>query len=144
MSKGRILVVDDEPQTRAALALLLDDEGYEVTTAADGFKALDEIDAAPPDIVVTDLHMPGLTGMELIRALQNRAGDMAIVLVTAACDIQVGVAALREGAADYLAKPLDFRQLTTVLKREMEHLTLRRAHLVRKLFTEQPYPGKRH
>ena len=72
-SKGRILVVDDEVNARTALPELLRDEGYAVETAADGFKALGKIEEFAPDLVLTDLKMPGMDGIELLDKIRARA-----------------------------------------------------------------------
>jgi DNA-binding NtrC family response regulator len=126
MTKGRILVVDDESHARNALGALLGDEGYEVETAADAFKALGKIEEQAPDLVLTDLQMPGMTGVDLLRKLRENGDEVVVVLMTAFGDVQTAVAAMREGAADYLTKPLDMDRLTAVLTREMERLRLRR------------------
>jgi DNA-binding NtrC family response regulator len=126
MSKGRVLIVDDEAHARNTLAALLDDEGYEVDTAPDAFKALGKVDEQAPDLVLTDLQMPGMTGVDLLRKLRERSDDLAVVLMTAHGDVQTAVSAMREGAADYLTKPLDITELGLVLAREMERLKLRR------------------
>jgi DNA-binding NtrC family response regulator len=126
MAKGRILVVDDEAHARNTLAALLADEGYTVETAADAFKALGKIDEEAPDLVLTDLQMPGMSGVDLLRKLRERAADLTVVLMTAHGDVQTAVSAMREGAADYLTKPLDMNQLSLVLARELERLQLRR------------------
>jgi len=76
--------------------------------------------------VLTDLQMPGMNGVELLRKLRERSDDLAVVLMTAHGDVQTAVAAMRDGAADYLTKPLDFNELSLVLARELERLKLRR------------------
>jgi CheY-like chemotaxis protein len=83
MSKGRILVVDDEANARTALAELLSDEGYTVETAADGFKALGKAAETAPDLVLTDLKMPGMDGVELLRKLKADDADAVVLVMTA-------------------------------------------------------------
>jgi len=126
MPKGRILVVDDEAHARTTLAALLKDEGYEVETAADGFKALAKAEELQPDIVLTDLQMPGLNGIDLLGKLRAHTDDLVVIVMTGHGDVQTAVTAMREGAADYLTKPLDMTELSLVLAREMERLRLRR------------------
>jgi DNA-binding NtrC family response regulator len=126
MSQGRILVVDDEAHARNTLAALLQDEGYEVETAPDAFKALGKLDDLAPDLVLTDLQMPGMSGVELLQKVRERSDDVVVVLMTASADLQTAVSAMRQGAADYLTKPLNMSQLSAVLTREMERLRLRR------------------
>ena len=81
--KGRILIVDDEVNARTALAEILRDEGYVVDMAADGFKALPKLDDFAPEAVVTDLRMPGMDGLELMRRVHARDPDTPVVVVTA-------------------------------------------------------------
>ena len=122
----RILVVDDEPNARAALAELLRDEGYSVDTASDGFKALPKLEEFAPDLLLTDLRMPGLNGIELLRKARAVDPEMAAVVMTAHGEVETAVAAMREGAADYLSKPLVFDELKIVLERALERRRLRR------------------
>jgi DNA-binding NtrC family response regulator len=138
MEKQRVLVVDDEANARTALAELLRDEGYAVETAGDGFKALGKVAEFEPDIVLTDLKMPGMDGLELLRKLRAEDEERTVVVMTAFGAIESAVAAMKEGAADYLAKPINVTELTLVLKRELERLRLRReAGLLRARLAER-------
>jgi two-component system, NtrC family, response regulator AtoC len=138
MEKQRVLVVDDEANARAALAELLRDEGYAVETAGDGFKALGKVAEFEPDIVLTDLKMPGMDGLELLRKLRAEDEERVVVVMTAFGAIESAVSAMKEGAADYLAKPINVTELTLVLKRELERLRLRReAGLLRARLAER-------
>ena len=123
---GRILVVDDEVNARTALAELLRDEGYEVETAADAFKALGKYEAFSPHVVVTDLKMPGMDGLELVKKLRAMEDPPIVVVMTAFGAVSSAVEAMRAGAADYLTKPLNFEELLSVVDRVMEHISLRR------------------
>jgi DNA-binding NtrC family response regulator len=125
MSKGTILVVDDEANARTALAELLRDEGYRVETAADGFKALGKVEEAAPDLVLTDLKMPGMGGLELLEKLREQDEDAVVVVMTAFGAVDSAVEAMKKGAADYLTKPLNLTELVLVLAREMERRRLR-------------------
>ena len=124
--KGRVLVVDDDADSRAALAEALREGGYSVETAADAFKGLGKVPEFAPDLVLTDLKMPGMDGLELLRKLRSSGDDMAVVVTTAFADVETAVTALKEGAADYLTKPLDLTDLSRVVAREMDRLRLRR------------------
>ncbi len=129
MSKGRVLVVDDEANARAALAELLRAEDYTVETAGDGFKALGKIADFNPDLVLTDLKMPGMDGLQLLAKLRDERvqdRDICVIVMTAFGAIESAVTAMKEGAADYLTKPLNLTELMLVLDREFEHLRLRR------------------
>ncbi len=123
---GRILVVDDEVNARTALAELLRDEGFEVETAADAFKALGKFAGFTPHVVVTDLKMPGMDGIELVKKLRATEDPPEVVVMTAFGAVQTAVDAMRAGAADYLTKPLDFDELLVVVDKVFEHATLRR------------------
>src|SRR5437879_10519335 len=96
--KGRILIVDDEANARTALAELLRDEGYSVETAADGFKALPKLDEFAPELVLTDLKMPGMDGIELMRKSRERDPECAAVVMTAYGAVDTAVSAMRQGA----------------------------------------------
>src|SRR5512143_362835 len=123
--RGRILIVDDEANARMALAELLRDEGYAVETAADGFKALPKLEDFAPDLILTDLNMPGMDGIELMRKARARDSEVVAVVMTAYGAVDTAVAAMREGAADYLTKPINVEELTLVLERALERKKLR-------------------
>jgi DNA-binding NtrC family response regulator len=126
MSKAKILVVDDEPSARTALAELLRQEGYEIETAGDGFKALGRMDEFEPDLVLTDLNMPGIDGVELLRKVKAANAELPVVLMTAFGGVETAVSAMREGAQDYLTKPLNTDELLIVLERTIERSKLHR------------------
>ncbi|HEY7955673.1 MAG TPA: sigma-54 dependent transcriptional regulator [Polyangia bacterium] len=123
--KGRVLIVDDEINARTALAELLRDEGYAVETAGDGFKALGKLDDFAPDLLLTDLKMPGIDGIELMRKVQARDPDCLLVVMTAYGAVDSAVQAMRQGASDYLTKPINVEELTLVIARELERKRLR-------------------
>jgi DNA-binding NtrC family response regulator len=126
VQKARILVVDDEANARNALAEILKEEGYAVETAADGFKALARAHEFGPDLVLTDLKMPGMDGVELLRKLREVDSEYAVVLMTAFGAVETAVLAMRDGAADYLTKPLNTEELLLVVERANERRRLRR------------------
>jgi len=141
--RARILVVDDEANARTALAELLRDEGFAVETAADGFKALPKIADFAPDLVVTDLCMPGMDGLDLMRKTHDTDPEAAFVFMTAHGAVETAVAAMRQGAADYLTKPIAFDQLVLLIDHELERRRLRReAGLLRqRLADDQRLPS---
>jgi DNA-binding NtrC family response regulator len=124
-ARGRILIVDDDPGGRTTLAELLRDEGYSVETAADGFKALPKLEEQAPDLLLTDLHMPGMDGIELMKRAWEDDPERAVVMMTADGSVETAVAAMRLGAADYLRKPINFDELTVVIDRVLERRRLR-------------------
>jgi DNA-binding NtrC family response regulator len=122
--KGRILVADDEASIRDSLAGLLADEGYEVETAADGTEALAALDRADYDVVVTDLRMPGADGLAVLRRAREVAPQTHVLLVTAYASIETAVEALRQGAHDYILKPLIVEDVLGKVARLFEHRQL--------------------
>src|SRR5688572_9184226 len=117
--RGRILVVDDEANARAALSEILRDEGYATETAADGFKALGKLEEFQPDVVLTDLKMPGLDGISFMEKAKAAMPGAVFVVMTAFGTITSAVAAVKKGAENYLTKPLEFESLTAVVERAM-------------------------
>jgi two-component system, NtrC family, response regulator HydG len=106
-----VLVVDDEPRYRALYAQVLSAAGIAVTEAGSAAEAMRLIDAGPPDMVVSDVRMPGASGLELLASARTKAADLPFLLVTAYGDVRDAVAALKLGAVDYLAKPVDLDEL---------------------------------
>src|SRR3954471_668472 len=123
-SRGRILIVDDEANARAALSEILREEGYTTETAADGFKALGKLEEFAPDVVLTDLKMPGLDGIGLMEKAQATSSEATFVVMTAFGSIQNAVEAVKKGAYNYLTKPLDFQVLAVVVERAVERSRL--------------------
>ncbi len=133
--RARVLVVDDEAMGRKALVELLRDEGYAVESAADAFKALPKLEELGPDILLTDLNMPGMDGLELMRRARDIDPEIAIIVMTAHSAVDTAVTAMRQGATDYLAKPINIDELAIVLDRALERRQLRRdaGHMRRRL-----------
>ncbi len=113
----RVLVVDDEPAARSALSELLRDEGYELQSAADGYKALSRIEQWVPDVVITDVKMPALGGLELMAKLREQQPDIAVIIMTGYGSVEGAVEAMQLGADDYLNKPVHLPHLLLLLKR---------------------------
>jgi DNA-binding NtrC family response regulator len=133
--------VDDEANARAALSEILHEEGYATEVAADGFKALRKIEDFGPDVVLTDLKMPGLDGIGLMQKAREMAPHATFVVMTAFGTIPNAVEAVQKGAYQYLTKPLDFPQLAMVLERAVERsrLLLENARLKDKLRDKNPF-----
>ena len=125
MGKLRVLVVDDEPSARAALKQLLESQRYEIDLASDGEAALQRIAELPPDVVVTDLDMPRMDGMALLKELHARDHGLPVIVATAAAELRSAVAAMRAGAADYVTKPIDADELFLAIERAIEHRDVR-------------------
>jgi signal transduction histidine kinase/FixJ family two-component response regulator len=121
----RILVVDDEPSARSTLVRLLERDGYTLDSAEDGTTALRIAGEHWPDVVITDLKMPGMDGVELLAKLKEKNTELPVIVVTASGDVESAVAAMRAGAEDYLSKPIDVDALELVVERALERRTLR-------------------
>ena len=128
-SRGRILIVDDEANARAALSEILHEDGYVTETAADGFKALGKLSEFEPDVVLTDLKMPGLDGIGLMEKGRELLPGAVFVVMTAFGTIGSAVDAVKRGADNYLTKPLDFDALAVIVERAMEKSRLVRENL---------------
>ena len=138
LHKGRILVVDDEVNARNALGELLRDDGYTVESAADGFKALGKVADFAPDLVLTDLKMPGMDGIQLLGRIHEQDPDLPVIVMTAFGEVETAVGAMRAGARDYLSKPVNFGELGVVIARELEQRRLRaEAGLLRERLAER-------
>jgi two-component system, OmpR family, response regulator len=113
MSDGpHVLVVDDDPQLREALSRALELDGYDVSTASNGVKALDAISSARPDLMVLDVMMPYVGGLDVCRTLRERKDRLPILVLTARDEVGDRVAGLDAGADDYLTKPFALGELT--------------------------------
>ncbi|MBK6921544.1 MAG: sigma-54-dependent Fis family transcriptional regulator [Deltaproteobacteria bacterium] len=124
-----ILVVDDEPAARSALVELLREEGFVVRSAADGFKALGQLDDWTPDLIVTDVKMPGMDGIELMKKVRERFEGTGVVVMTAYGSVEHAVSAMQLGADDYLTKPVHFPELLVVVRRVLASYELRRENV---------------
>jgi two-component system response regulator AtoC len=113
--KPHILVVDDEPNVRRVLATLLEQAGFAVTRAASGEQALQLVRSLDPDLVITDLKMPGIDGMELLRRLQQSFPEIPVVMLTAHGTVANAVEAMKCGALDFLTKPFEKQQVVDLV-----------------------------
>jgi CheY-like chemotaxis protein len=114
---ARVLVVEDEATARAALAALLEEEGFEVTAVADGSEALSELQANGTDVLLADVEMPGLRGPELVRRARESLGHVPAILMTGH---EADVAADLGGGARHVAKPLDVDELVTAIRETLD------------------------
>ena len=136
---NRVLIVDDEAKIRRVLVRLLGDEGYEATEADSGEKGLALAADSPPDVVIMDQNLPGISGQEATEQLVERVPGVKVIMVTAFGAIDRAVDAMRRGAYDYLTKPFDNDELLLRVGRAME--TRRLAHEVESL---REALGERH
>jgi DNA-binding NtrC family response regulator len=121
MDRPRVLVVEDRPSVLKLMATILE-SGYEITTASSGTAALSLVASAHFDVVLTDVRMPGASGFDVLRAVKDRAPRTTVVMITAYAGVADAVAAIRLGAYDYVAKPLDASEIALVIARAVEHL----------------------
>ncbi|HEX4899699.1 MAG TPA: response regulator, partial [Pyrinomonadaceae bacterium] len=119
MARKSILVVDDEKPQREIYEAILSEAGYEVTTAASGEAALKFINENKYDLVLTDLKMTGMTGIELLQHLTAHDSSISVILITGHGTIESAKEALRSGAFDYLEKPVDREPLLEAVGRAL-------------------------
>ncbi len=119
-----LLVADDDPGLRESLERALTREGFRVVLASDGNAALERLQAGGIDLVLTDLKMPGLTGIELLRAVKAIAPDVDVILLTAFGTVEEAVKAMKEGAYDFLTKPFQRAQVLRLIRQALERREL--------------------
>jgi CheY-like chemotaxis protein len=111
MSAGKVLVVDDEPEVRLVLTEFLESRGFQVTTAESGARALAVVDSVEPHVVLLDVTMPEMDGIETLKRLAALKPGLPIIMVTANADVDITSRLLAMGAADYIPKPFDLDYL---------------------------------
>ena len=119
MEKIRVLLVDDETEFVSALAERLSLRGYETRTAASGEEALGKIDQSPPDVVLLDMLMPGMSGMEVLKRIKQDHPQVKVILLTGRGSWD-GIQGVREGAYDCLMKPIQIEELMQIMASAME------------------------
>ncbi|MEW6532603.1 MAG: sigma-54 dependent transcriptional regulator [Thermodesulfobacteriota bacterium] len=134
----RLLVVDDEASMRELLQILLSKEGYEVDLATTGEEAMDLYHKQEPDLVITDVKMPGMSGLDLIREIRALNPLAAIIAITAYASADDAVRAMREGAYDYISKPFQVEDLRSVIRNALDARKLRKETLL----TDQQVRGQ--
>src|SRR2546427_11553977 len=133
----RVLIVEDEPAARVGLEQLVKSWGFLAESAADGEEALEKITTFRPAIVITDMVMPRMDGLALLRALQQQGADVTTLLLTAQGTVETAVEAMKEGAYDYLTKPVDIQRLKILLDKIVERQeTLREVKTLRRQLRE--------
>src|SRR4051812_41875527 len=120
-TSARILVVDDHAPARESMADALRVAGYHVAARSSAVEALRLAEREPFDVIITDLQMPGMTGLEFIRALEQRKTGAQVLMVTAYATVASAVEAMRHGAFDYIEKPFNVEQLEGLVARALEH-----------------------
>ena len=128
----KILIVDDERSIREILAEALEEFGYAPSPVHDASAALEHLADNPVDVVLSDIEMPGMTGLQLLAEIRDRFPEVDVVMATGVVDTQVAVNAIRRGAADYVTKPFNFDEVDIVLQRTLDLRHLRREDKARK------------
>ena len=118
---GRVLVIDDHLQARQSIADVLREAGHQVECLASASEALRVLERESFDVVITDLQMPGMSGLEFIHYLQRRPHGAQVLMVTAHASVASAVDAMRHGAFDYIEKPFDVDQIEQLVSRAMQH-----------------------
>ena len=133
----RVLIVEDDAAARVGLEQLIKSWGFVAESAADGEEALEKVTSFRPAIVITDLVMPRMDGLALLRALQQQGADVTTLLLTAQGTVETAVEAMKEGAYDYLTKPVDLQRLKILLGQIVERLeTIREVKSLRRQLRE--------
>ncbi len=126
MSKnGRVMVVDDEENIREVLSNYLDSLGYEVVTASDGEDALRKFEIGGYDLIISDLLMPTIDGLELLKAVREKDRDVIFLMITGYPSIETAVDAIKQGAYDYITKPFHMEDVKIRIERSFEKKNLR-------------------
>ncbi|HWT46649.1 MAG TPA: sigma-54 dependent transcriptional regulator [Vicinamibacterales bacterium] len=139
----RVLIVEDDPATRVGLAELVGAWGFTTDEAGNGEEAMQKVTTFRPAIIVTDLLMPRMGGLDLLRALKDQLSDLTLILLTAQGTVESAVEAIKEGAYDYLSKPVDPQRLRILLTKAVERQeTLREVKQLRRQLREQGSFGR--
>ncbi|HEX9860988.1 MAG TPA: response regulator, partial [Nitrospirota bacterium] len=133
-----VLLVDDEENARTALSITLKREGYNVLTAASGDEGIEVLDKNPVDILVTDMIMPRVTGMELLSYARKNYPEVMVIMVTGYASIENAIAALKEGAFDYITKPIKLEEVKITIQKACEKRNL----LIENLLLKQQLKGR--
>src|SRR5215204_1691774 len=134
----RVLIVEDDGAARVGLEQLVKSWGFVAESAVDGEDALQKVTSFRPSIIISDLVMPRMDGLELLRALKDEVANLTIVILTAQGTVETAVEAIKEGAYDYLTKPIEPQRLKILLDKVMErHDTLREVKVLRRQLRDQ-------
>jgi len=139
MTKDRILVVEDDDGLRQITQLQLEREGYEVNTALSGEQAITILEQSLHQLVIVDLHLPGISGMELLKRIRLEYPETAVIVVTAFGTVKTAVEAMKAGAYDYITKPVHPYELRAVIKRATGHQRLLQEVLVLRSALDRKY-----
>jgi len=138
----KVLVIDDEAGVRRTLSMILEDEGYQVITASDGKEGLDRALKEEPDLILCDIRMPRMDGLEFLEQYRKKNGQALVITITAYGSTELAVEAMKKGAYDYLPKPFTTAEVVLTLRKAEEREKLRRevTRLRKRVKADQRYP----
>ena len=119
-SEKKLLVIDDEPAIREGVRRILESDAYKVETFAGGHAALERIKQESFDLVITDLKMPGISGMEVLKAIKEIQPDLPVIFITGYSSVDSAVEVMKLGAVDYIAKPFTPEEMLQTIKTALE------------------------
>ncbi|WP_305045752.1 sigma-54-dependent transcriptional regulator [Geoalkalibacter sp.] len=134
----QILVIDDEGHNRQALSLLLSHSGYQVQSAASGEEALEIMQKTPFEIIISDLFLPGVSGIDILKRVKEESPYTSVILITGNASAETAVEAMKEGAFDYITKPFNFEKLKVIVAKAVEKSRL----VAENLYLRQQLRGK--
>jgi DNA-binding response OmpR family regulator len=128
--EAKILIVDDDPCLLRLVGYILEKEGYEIVTAMDGQEALEKVETENPDLVLLDVMMPGINGLEVCRQLRHQpeTAGLPIIMLSARSKVSDRIAGLQAGANDYIAKPFDASEIVACIAALLDRTRLWRCH----------------
>ncbi len=133
-----VLLVDDEPNSRDALSLALKREDYVILTAGNGKEGIDILDRNPVDIIITDMIMPDVTGMDVLRYARKHYPEVMVIMITGYASVETAIEALKQGAFDYITKPIKLDEVRITLKKASENRNL----LIENLLLKEQLKGR--
>ena len=139
MSTSRILIAEDDETARHVLESVLGKHGYEVISASNAEQALEVLQKSPVDLIITDLHLPGASGIDLLKGARATYPETAVVVMTAFGTVQTAVDAMKAGAYDYLTKPIHPYELAILVSRALDHTRLVQEVTLLRTCLEQKY-----
>src|SRR5690349_15632238 len=124
--RGTILVADDDVDIREILKDTLNSLGARIVSAANGQECLDRVDTDVPDLILLDIEMPVMSGLDVLKVLRERGSDTAVIMITAYGTIERAVQAMKQGAYDFITKPFDLDHIALTVEKALERERLRR------------------
>ncbi len=128
----KILIADDDPNLRKVLTIELSGEGFEIQATDSGVRALELIAKDEPDVMILDLNMPGLSGLEVLKEIKRLESSVEVIVLTGYATVSTAVEAMKLGACDYVTKPFEVESLKAVIEKAYERRALLRENLLLK------------